>query len=237
MSTDAVQRTDAAANFDQELITRYTFAERINHWIGALTYIYLLITGLAFWSPYLYWLAAVVGGGPTARFAHPWVGLLFTASYFWTCIEWYRDMHIDAEDREWAHEIKNYINNEDDKLPPVGRFNWGQKLFFWGMFWSTILLLLSGFGLWFTDTSRAPGPGRFIANGITRSRALRGLNSDPSAVGPAHSPRQRLNFRVSVRRRRSALLRESRNISERPLCGNREGPGGLPENCRRSPAA
>jgi formate dehydrogenase subunit gamma len=151
MSIDAVHRTGAAANFDQELITRYSFAERINHWIGALSYIFCLITGLAFWSPYLYWLAAIVGGGPTARFAHPWAGLLFTASYFWTCIEWYRDMQIDADDREWEHEIKSYINNEDEKLPPVGRFNWGQKIFFWGMFWSTILLLLSGIGLWFTE--------------------------------------------------------------------------------------
>ena len=47
-------------------IVRYTFGERVNHWIGAFSYTYLLMTGLAFWSPYLYWLAAVVGGGPTA---------------------------------------------------------------------------------------------------------------------------------------------------------------------------
>jgi len=67
MSTDAVHRTGAAANYDQELVTRYTFGERVNHWFGSLTYIYLLITGLAFWSPYLYWLAAVVGGGSAAR--------------------------------------------------------------------------------------------------------------------------------------------------------------------------
>jgi formate dehydrogenase subunit gamma len=151
MSTNAVPRTAAAPSVDQQLITRYTFAERINHWLGALTYIYLLITGLAFWSPYLYWMAAIVGGGPTARFSHPWVGLLFTASVFWTTIEWYRDMLIDDDDREWALEIDFYIKNEDEKLPPVGRFNWGQKLFFWGMFYSAVLLLLSGFGLWFTE--------------------------------------------------------------------------------------
>ena len=61
MTTDAVSRPSAAHN--DEMIPRYTFAERANHWIGALTYTYLLMTGLAFWSPYLYWLAAVVGGG------------------------------------------------------------------------------------------------------------------------------------------------------------------------------
>ena len=34
-----------------ERILRYTLGERVNHWIGGLTYIYCLVTGLAFWSP------------------------------------------------------------------------------------------------------------------------------------------------------------------------------------------
>ena len=63
MTTGAVSRPSSASQ-NEETIVRYTFAERVNHWIGALSYIYLLMTGLAFWSPYLYWLAAVVGGGP-----------------------------------------------------------------------------------------------------------------------------------------------------------------------------
>ena len=48
-----------------ERILRYTLVERVHHWLGALFYIYCLITGLAFWSPYLFWLAVLVGGGPT----------------------------------------------------------------------------------------------------------------------------------------------------------------------------
>ena len=39
--------------------------------------------------------------------------------------------------------IPYYIENDDEKLPPQGRFNYGQKLFFWGIFYSVILLLLS----------------------------------------------------------------------------------------------
>src|ERR1700683_220075 len=150
MTTDAVSRP--AANRNAETIVRYTFGERVNHWIGALWYTYLLVTGLAFWSPYLYWLAAVAGGGPTARFWHPWFGLIFTASLFWTFKEWHRDMKIDAADRAWGKAIPDYIRNEDDKLPPAGRFNYGQKLFFWGIFYSAILLLLSGVALWYTET-------------------------------------------------------------------------------------
>jgi formate dehydrogenase subunit gamma len=152
MSTNAVSRpTTAATAFDEELITRYTLTERVNHWIGALTYIYVLMTGLAFWTPYLFWMATVVGGGATARFMHPWIGLLFTISLFITFVQWRRDMVIDDDDRKWADDIQNYIQNNDEKLPPVGRFNWGQKLFFWGMLGSIVLLLISGVGLWYVE--------------------------------------------------------------------------------------
>jgi formate dehydrogenase subunit gamma len=148
MTTEAVS---SATSRDEEIIPRYSFGERINHWIGALSYIYLLITGLAFWSPYLFWLATIVGGAPTARFWHPWAGLIFTVSLSWTFIEWRRDMEIDDSDRAWAKAMPYYIQNQDDRLPPVGRFNFGQKLFFWGIFGGTILMLLSGVVLWYTE--------------------------------------------------------------------------------------
>ncbi len=150
MTTDAVSR-QSAANQNEETVVRYSLAERGNHWIGALAYIYLLMTGLAFWSPYMYWLAAVVGGGAAARLWHPWFGLIFTASIFWTFKEWNRDMQIDDGDRAWGKAIPDYIKNEDENLPPVGRFNFGQKIFFWGIFYSVILLLLSGVALWYTE--------------------------------------------------------------------------------------
>jgi formate dehydrogenase subunit gamma len=133
-------------------IVRYTLDERIHHWMASLSYVYCLITGLAFWSPYLYWLAALAGGGATARFWHPWSGVLFTISIVWMFKLWRGDMAITDTDRAWSKDVKYYIENEDEKLPPVGRFNWGQKVFFWLMLWGAILLLLSGFGLWFVES-------------------------------------------------------------------------------------
>jgi formate dehydrogenase subunit gamma len=132
-------------------ILRYTLTERVHHWAGALFYVYCLITGLAFWSPYMYWLSALVGGGPTARFWHPWFGVAFTVSMVWMYKMWDRDMRITNADREWSQKMEYYIKNEDEKLPPVGRFNYGQKLFFWLMLYGVILLLLSGLGLWFVE--------------------------------------------------------------------------------------
>ena len=133
-------------------ILRYTLGERVHHWLGALFYTYCLITGLAFWSPYMFWLAAVVGGGPTARFWHPWFGVAFTVSVGWMYKMWRGDLATTDADRGWSKAIEHYIKNEDENLPPVGRFNYGQKLFFWLMFFGVLLLLLSGLGLWFVES-------------------------------------------------------------------------------------
>ena len=132
-------------------ILRYSLAERVVHWIAGLTYLYELLTGLAFYSPHLYWLAIVLGGAPTSRFWHPWGGLLFIAALFWMLGMWRADMRITAPDRAWTKAIGHYIRNEDEDLPPVGRFNAGQKYFFWVMLYAGIVMLISGVALWFPE--------------------------------------------------------------------------------------
>ncbi len=132
-------------------ILRYTLEERIVHWIAGLSYVYLLLTGLAFFTPLLYWLATLVGGGPTARAWHPWAGLIFTVAVVWMYKIWRKDMRITAADRTWFRAVGHYVGNEDEELPPVGRFNAGQKQLFWLMFYGGIALLLSGLVLWFSE--------------------------------------------------------------------------------------
>lgn len=132
-------------------IIRYTFAERVMHWVAGAAYVYLLITGLAFYSPYLYWLASLTGGGPAARVWHPIIGVLFTLAVVWMYAAWRRDMRATAADQAWKRAIGHYIRNEDEKVPPIGRFNPGQKQLFWLMFYGGILLLLSGLVLWFPE--------------------------------------------------------------------------------------
>lgn len=133
------------------MIQRYTLAERSIHWLTALAYTYVLLTGLAFYSPHLYWIAVVLGGAPTSRFWHPWVGLLFFAGIVWMLQAWRADMAITAVDREWGKAVDYYIRNEDESLPPADRFNVGQKYFFWVMLWGGVILLISGVVLWFPE--------------------------------------------------------------------------------------
>jgi formate dehydrogenase subunit gamma len=150
--SQAISSSERGADESDDRILRYTLAERVNHWIGGLSYMYCLITGLAFWSPYMFWLAILVGGGPTARAWHPWFGLVFTASVLWMFKIWRSDMLTTDADRAWRKAMPHYIRNQDENLPPIGRFNYGQKLFFWLMLYSAVLLILSGLVLWFPES-------------------------------------------------------------------------------------
>jgi formate dehydrogenase subunit gamma len=129
-------------------IVRYAFRERLMHALSAVTYVYLLLTGLAFWTPALYWLSAILGGGYLSRVLHPWVGVVFGAAVLWMFVVWRRDMRTTPEDRAWTRAIRYYIRNEDDKVPPVWRFNPGQKQLFWLMFFGGVVLLVSGLVMW-----------------------------------------------------------------------------------------
>jgi formate dehydrogenase subunit gamma len=129
-------------------IVRYNLQERIVHAAAGITYVYLLLTGLAFWTPALYWLAVVLGGGYLSRLLHPWIGVVFTGVLLVMWAAWRREMKTTREDREWRKHIVDYMTNNDVHVPPAGRFNYGQKQFFWLMVIATLALVVSGVVLW-----------------------------------------------------------------------------------------
>jgi formate dehydrogenase subunit gamma len=93
----------------------------------------------------------VLGGGPTVRFWHPWVGLIFFFGVMWMHSMWRADMKVTAEDRQWSKNVEAYVTNRDDQVPPAGHFNHGQKQFYWVMFYGTLLLLVTGVLMWFPE--------------------------------------------------------------------------------------
>jgi formate dehydrogenase subunit gamma len=132
-------------------VLRYNFKERITHWVAAISYLYLLLTGLAFWSPWCFWLALMLGGGQVSRMLHPWAGLIFALCVLVMFVMWAAHMKVDENDKTWFKSVGYYVQNEDEKMPPAGRYNGGQKSLFWGFVVCMVLLLLSGLVLWFPE--------------------------------------------------------------------------------------
>ena len=132
-------------------VLRYTFHERLTHWISGFSFVYALLTGLSFWTPWLFWIAAVLGGYTISRELHPWAGVIFVLAVIQMFRMWAGQMRSEPGDEAWWRANKYYITNQDDKVPATGRLNPGQKVLFWGFFWCGLVLVVSGLVLWFPN--------------------------------------------------------------------------------------
>jgi len=131
------------------LVRRYSLFERIIHWVVAVTFVYLMLSGLAlFWPPF-FWLAQVLGGPTLVRMMHPIVGIAFIVALLVMLAMWAKDMVLDRLDIEWLKAAPKYATGQEEGVPESGRFNAGQKLLFYLQIIAGVLLLLSGVVLWF----------------------------------------------------------------------------------------
>lgn len=143
---------------NSQKIDRFTFSERVIHWVVGVSFVFLLLTGLAFSHPRLYWLTYLVGGGSSARALHPLAGILFSVSMVFMFFVWLKDMGLDSEDRKWLKAITHYIKHDRDKVPEAGKYNAGQKVFFWSMALLGVLYLITGVVMWQPDGFLGWGP-------------------------------------------------------------------------------
>ena len=129
-------------------IVRYSGSDRFNHWLVALLFVLAAISGLAFFHPSLFFLSNVLGGGQLSRILHPFIGVamfvLFVVLYFKF---WHHNI-LHKNDRQWLKQIGDVIADREERLPEVGRYNGGQKLLFWVMTITMLLLVLSGMAFW-----------------------------------------------------------------------------------------
>jgi formate dehydrogenase subunit gamma len=135
----------------EERIPRFSFAERAVHWMTALSFLYAALTGLALFTPSLFWLSGVFGGGEAVRRWHPWGGFVFAIALGLMFRSWAKDMRLDAEDRRWLRNAHRYAVHDERGLPQAGRFNGGQKLLFWIQSVAAILLFASGVVLYWPE--------------------------------------------------------------------------------------
>jgi len=129
-------------------IVRYSGSDRFNHWLVALLFVLAAISGLAFFHPSLFFLSNVLGGGQLSRILHPFIGVamfvLFVILYFKF---WHHNI-LHKNDRQWLKQIGDVIADREERLPEVGRYNGGQKLLFWVMTITMLLLVISGMAFW-----------------------------------------------------------------------------------------
>ena len=130
------------------LIERYTPNERTNHWITAICFIVLTVSGLAMFHPATARMAMFLGGGQWTRILHPFFGILMFASFALLVVRFWHHNMMEKGDTQWLKQIGDVVTNREDRLPRVGRYNAGQKMLFFVLILCMLGLLLSGIVIW-----------------------------------------------------------------------------------------
>ena len=147
----AANEADRRATMDPErrdTILRYTAGERTNHWIVAMAFVLAALSGLALFHPALFGLSGLFGGGPWTRILHPFIGLLMLLAFLFLAVTVGAENRMQPRDWAWLRQVRDVVNNREDRLPEVGRYNAGQKLVFYAIVLCLAGLLLSGLVIW-----------------------------------------------------------------------------------------
>jgi formate dehydrogenase subunit gamma len=133
-------------------IVRHNRASRLIHWLVAITFVVALLTGMPIWTPVFGWMAHLFGGLSVCRVIHPWAGVAFFLASGAMFIQWVSDMHLEPAERDWlGPRAIQYMRYQTDDSQ-VGKYNGGQKLYFWAVSLGAIGLLFSGLLMWFPSS-------------------------------------------------------------------------------------
>ncbi|MBC9175712.1 formate dehydrogenase subunit gamma [Pseudoroseomonas ludipueritiae] len=145
---ERIQPGDAVRPGKPVIVDRYGPAARVNHWIIAASLILLAISGLALFTPSLFFLTGLFGGGQNTRAFHPWIGVVLFVSFFAFFFQLWRANLPQRVDIVWLSKFRDLLSGHEENLPELGKYNAGQKFIFWGMSALIILLIVSGVVIW-----------------------------------------------------------------------------------------
>jgi formate dehydrogenase subunit gamma len=132
-------------------VRRFTGFERFSHWLTAVSFVLLGLTGLNITFGKLV-LLPVIGPGAfsdfaqTAKYVHNFVSFSFVVGLVLIVALWIKDNIPGQVDIDWVKQGGGFIKS---KHAPAGRFNAGEKLVFWFALGAGIAVIVSGYLLLF----------------------------------------------------------------------------------------
>ena len=114
-------------------IARFTPIERFSHWLTAVSFVVLGLTGLNITFGKLLLLPVI---GPeafsalsqAAKYAHNFTSFSFMAGLFVIVVLWFKDNIPKKVDLDWLRQGGGFIKS---RHAPAGRFNAGEKMVYW----------------------------------------------------------------------------------------------------------
>ena len=130
------------------MIRKASAFEIVNHWVLAVSFFILTLSGFAFLF-HLEQMTAVFGDFSRMRLIHNWSGILFLASIFLTMFSYLQvSLSFDSDDLGWLIKGGGYLSKKA-VVPPQDIINTGQKLYYLVFLLISYAISASGLGIWF----------------------------------------------------------------------------------------
>jgi formate dehydrogenase subunit gamma len=118
------------------LIERFNAVERASHWVMAISFVFLALTGIVIlWGKYIIlpWLGYTGFSWLTivSKNIHNFVGPLFIFSLVVMFLIYVKDNLWEKRDFTWLAKLGGMFSRKGEEIPS-GRFNGGEKAWFWG---------------------------------------------------------------------------------------------------------
>jgi formate dehydrogenase subunit gamma len=132
-------------------IVRFSGFERFSHWLTAVSFVLLALTGLNITFGKFLLLPAIGPGAfssfaQTAKYVHNFVSFSFVVGLTLIVALWIKDNIPQRVDLDWLKQGGGFIKS---KHAPAGRFNAGEKLVFWFALVAGLAVIISGILLLF----------------------------------------------------------------------------------------
>ena len=110
-------------------IYRFSLLERGVHLLRLIAFVILTISGLILAFNLHLWQQLLFGTAQRLLDFHIWSGVVFIATTVIGIVIWFRDAVFASYDTEWMRRLGGYLGYKGHV--PAGRFNAGQKMFYW----------------------------------------------------------------------------------------------------------
>ncbi len=132
-------------------LRRFNAFERFSHWLTAISFVVLGLTGLNITFGKILLLPmigpeAFSGESQLAKYIHNFVSASFVIGLVLIVAIWIKDNIPQKVDIEWIRQGGGFIKS---KHAPSGRFNAGEKLVFWFALGGGVAVIISGYLLMF----------------------------------------------------------------------------------------
>ncbi len=129
-------------------VDRFNAFERVLHWVLAVTFLVLLLTGLGLFAQSFFGLFTLFGGPQQSIQVHKITGIIFLVSSVLLFFAHAKDTcSFDGDDAKWIGAFGGYLSRSKTDIPQ-GKFNAGQKLFALFSFVATVVLGITGLIIW-----------------------------------------------------------------------------------------